>query len=84
MKKKARRSRGSGSVFKKNGVFYYQWQAPDGKRHQKRIVDASGCSITERIEAEKSARALAEEVQTSHRISSRIEYLHEIAEARNL
>ena len=84
MKKKARRSRGSGSVFKKNGVFYYQWQAPDGKRHQKRIVDASGCSITARAEAEKCARSLAEEVQTSHRISSRIEYLHEIAEARNL
>ena len=84
MKKSARRSRGSGSIFKKNGVFYYQWQTPDGLRHQKRIVDAMGRSITERVEALKAVKQLIEDVQTTHRIASKIDYLHEIAEARKL
>ena len=84
MKKSARRSRGSGSIFKKYGVFYYQWQTPDGVRHQKRIVDAMGRSITERVEALKAVKPLIEDVQTTHRIASKIDYLHEIAEARKL
>jgi len=84
MRRQARRSRGSGSIFKKNGIFYYQWQTPDGLRHQKRIVDTTGRSITERSQAEKAAKALIEDVQTTHRLSSQIEYLREIAEARKL
>ena len=84
MKKTARRSRGSGSIFKKRGSFYYQWITPDGAKKIRRLQDEQGASITDRAKAEKAVRNLAEEIQAVHRITNKMEYMTAMAEARSL
>ena len=84
MKKTERRSRGSGSIFKKRGSFYYQWITPDGAKKIRRLQDEQGASITDRAKAEKAVRNLAEEIQAAHRITNKMEYMTAMAEARSL
>lgn len=84
MKKSVRRSKGSGSIFKKYGVYYYQWVTPDGVKKIRRLQDEEGASITERVKAVKAAQSIAEEIYSAHRIVTKMAYMTEMAEARNL
>ena len=82
--KKKRRPKGSGSIFKRQGKFIYQWIDVIGVQHRRQLKDEMGRPITERHKAEKAAEELARDQAKVRLVSSKIEYLTQVAEAHSL
>ena len=77
-----RRTRGSGSLFKRNGKYVYQWLTPDGQKKSRMLIDKLGNAITVYSVAVDAAEELIKDQSAAQRLSSKIEYLHEIAETK--
>ena len=79
MKAKAhRRSKGTGSIFRRNGKFVYQWNCLTGKIKTKTL------QATTLDEAEKEVDSIVQEEIKLSAIDSKIAYMHQIAEAKAL
>lgn len=76
--KNGRRSRGTGSIFKRNGKFVYQWNCITGKIKTKTL------NAETMEEAEKEIAGILEEEIKLSAIDTKIAYLHQIAEAKAL
>lgn len=85
-KKDQRRTKGSGSVFKRtNGNYCYQWRDPiTRKLRTKTLTDDTGKNITSKKLAEKFAEFEALELQKIQHIDSREKAIVEIAVNRKL
>jgi integrase len=85
-KKNQRRTKGSGSVFKRaNGNYCYQWKDPiTRKLRTKTLTDDTGKNITNKKIAEKFAELEASELQKIQNIDSKEKAIVEIAENRKL
>ena len=58
--KQTRRARGTGRVYKENGVYLLQYTTKDHKRKAMILRDESGAKITEERRAEAAARDFLE------------------------
>ena len=85
-KKDQRRTKGSGSVFKRaNGNYCYQWRDPiTRKLRTKTLTDDTGKNITSKKLAEKFAEVEALELQKIQHIDSKEKAIVEIATNRKL
>ena len=73
-----RRSKGTGSIFKKRGKYVYQWKCVTGKEKTKTLK-----AIT-LAEAQKEIESIQQEEIRLSAIDSKIAYIHQIAEAKAL
>lgn len=76
--KTGRRSKGTGSIFKRNGKFVYQWNCVTGKIKTKTLNAGT------MEDAEKEIASILEEEIKLSAIDSKIAYMHQIAEAKAL
>lgn len=86
--KNHRRSRGTGSLFLRNGSYVFQWSGIDGKLKTQTMKDESGKPVTSKTEARKIAEKILQE-QGSVRIeaeslNNRIEAVQKIAGLKGL
>ena len=81
-RQESRRTRGSGSLFKRNGKYVYQWLTPDGQKKSRMLIDKLGRAITVYSVAVDAAEELMKDQVVAQRLSSKIEYLHQIAEVK--
>ena len=83
-KQDARRTKGSGSLFKRKGRFVYQWRLADGTKKTKVLTNERGDAITTYLEAVKAASILSQDHVEVQRITTKLEYLTELAEAKKI
>lgn len=76
--KSSRRSKGTGSIFKKRGKYVYQWKCITGQFKTKTLQALTLAEAQKEIES-----ILQEEIKLSA-IDSKIAYMHQIAEAKAL
>ena len=79
-----RRAKGSGRVYKENGVFLLQYTTKDHKRKAMVLRDAAGQKITEERKAQIAAREFLERERQLKDIETRQEYLEEKAKLKKL
>ena len=82
--KQKRRARGTGRVYKENGVYLLQYTTKDHKRKAMILRDESGAKITEERRAEAAARDFLERQKQLLDIETREEYLEEKAKLKKL
>ena len=79
MKKQTeRRAKGTGSLFKRNGRFVYQWICVTGKTKTKTL------NATNQDDAQKEAEGICREEARISTIDSKLAYMREIAEVKEL
>ena len=76
--KSSRRSKGTGSIFKKRGKYVYQWKCITGQFKTKTLKALS------LAEAQKEIESIQQEEIKLSAIDSKIAYMHQIAEAKAL
>ena len=79
-----RRAKGSGRVYKENGVFLLQYTTKDHKRKAMVLRDTAGQKITEERKAQIAAREFLERERQLKDIETRQEYLEEKAKLKKL
>ena len=79
-----RRAKGSGRVYKENGVFLLQYTTKDHKRKAMVLRDAAGQKITEERKAQIAARDFLERERQLKDIETRQDYLEEKAKLKKL
>jgi len=73
-----RRSKGTGSIFQRNGKYVYQWRCITGKKKTKTL------NALTLAEAQKEIDSIQQEEIKLSAIDSKITYMHQIAEAKAL
>lgn len=73
-----RRSKGTGSIFQRNGKYVYQWRCITGKKKTKTL------NALTLAEAQKEIESIQQEEIKLSAIDSKITYMHQIAEAKAL
>ena len=82
--RRRRRAKGTGRVYKENGVFLLQYTTRDHKRKAMVLKDAFGQKITEERKAQIAAREFLEREHRLKDIETRQEYLEERAKLKRL
>ncbi|MBQ9754090.1 MAG: site-specific integrase [Lentisphaeria bacterium] len=76
--KSKRRRKGSGSLFKRNGKFVYQWTCQTGKIKTKTLKATTKAAAMEEIDS------IVQEEQKVALVNSKLSYLQQVAETRSL
>lgn len=79
-----RREKGTGTIFKRNGKYVYQFRDVLGKLKTQSLRDESGNAVTVKTQAEKIVAGLQEERQKLESVASKMEYLTQVAELKSL
>ena len=82
--KNRRRAKGTGRVYKENGVFMLQYTTRDHKRKALVLKDSNGQKITEERKAQIAARDFLERERQLKDIETRQDYLEEKAKLKKL
>ena len=76
--KSKRRRKGSGSLFKRNGKFVYQWTCQTGKIKTRTLKASTKAAAMEEI------NSIMQEEQKVALVNSKLSYLQQVAETRSL